>query len=241
MTFDFRKIIPTQFKKIKIPDTFNNPLIHNPEVFEEMKQKLKDGKITQSHFERWYQDHVERDHDIEERWRRLNIQQELKEKNIKDFQSFKENPRAFAKKMYDMGKLITKNWFTRPNQSVGSGKMIQNKLTGEWQQEYKPKKSLKLKDWINAAEQGEVMLHMNPNRIKLNRQPTPDELKISEESKRKRGQLVWNWILEQTKNFGRGWKTDNYGKTYTGPPGRSSKIINGQRVYKLNDNDFTKK
>jgi hypothetical protein len=25
-----------QFKKIKIPDTFNNPLIHNPEVFEEM-------------------------------------------------------------------------------------------------------------------------------------------------------------------------------------------------------------
>ena len=64
--------------------------------------------------------------------------------------------------------------------------MVQHPITGGWQQEYKPNKSMRMKDWLAAADQGKVMPHMNPTGQSLNREPTEEEKGISQQAKKTR-------------------------------------------------------
>ena len=101
--------------------------------------------------------------------------------------------------------------------------MVQHPITGGWQQEYRPNKSMRMKDWLAAADQGKVMPHMNPTGQSLNREPTEQEKGISEEAKKTRGKKVWEWLLNETDNFGRGWNDPKWGKLYKGRPGRGGR------------------
>jgi len=98
--------------------------------------------------------------------------------------------------------------------------MIQHRITGAWQQEYKPNKSMNMRAWLAAADQGKVMPHMNPKGQSLNREPTEQEKGISAEAKKTRARQVWDWLLNETDNFGRGWTDPKWGKIYKGRPGR---------------------
>ena len=160
----------------------------------------------------------------EERWKREHVLRELAVENAKNFRDFKENGKAFARKMFDMGRGISKWWYTKPKKSVpGKGKLVQNPITGQWQQEYKPNRSMNMRDWLKAADQGKVMPHMNPEQKSLNREPTDIEKGISDEAKKKRGKQVWDWLLKETDNFGRGWTEPKWGKLYKGRPGRGGR------------------
>ena len=145
---------------------------------------------------------------------------ELAEENAKNFKSFKENGKEFARKMFDMGRGISKWWYTKPKTPAGKGKMIQHPITGGWQQEYRPNKSMNMRAWLDAANQGKVMQHMNPTGKSLDREPTETEKGISAEAKKERGKKVWEWLLGETNNFGRGWTDPKWGKLYKGRPGR---------------------
>jgi hypothetical protein len=82
-----------------------------------------------------------------------------------------------------------------------------------------------MKDWLNAAEQGNVMRHMNPKGVPLNRQPTEEEKGISKEMKKKRQSKVWDWLLGETNNFGRGFDEPKWGKKYKGRPGVGGRTV----------------
>ena len=118
-----------------------------------------------------------------------------------------------------MGRGISQWWYRQPRKGAGKGRMIQNKITGAWQQEYKPNKSMNMRAWLDAANQGKVMPHMNPQGKSLDREPTEAEKGISEEAKKARGKKVWDWLLNETNNFGRGWKDPKWGTLYKGRPG----------------------
>jgi hypothetical protein len=98
--------------------------------------------------------------------------------------------------------------------------MIQNSITGAWQQEYKPNRSMNMKAWLAAADQGKVMPHMNPKGVPLNREPTEEEKGISAEAKKTRAQKVWQWVLGETNNFGRGWNDPKWGRLDKSRPGK---------------------
>ena len=82
----------------------------------------------------------------------------------------------------------------------------------------------KMKDKTQKANEGKVMPHMNPNQQRLDREPTEQEKGISEEAKKARGKKVWEWLLGETDNFGRGWTDPKWGKLYKGRPGRGGRI-----------------
>jgi hypothetical protein len=222
MGFDFRKHVPKQFNKIKVPENYSWE-VHNLDAYEELKKEVVLGKKTLADLQEFEHKYRESAEQREWRWRREHVLQELNQDNMKNFREFKDNPKSFVKKMMDMGRAISRWWWKVPNKSVGSGKMIQNQLTGSWHQEYKPNKSMKMKDWLNAAERGNVMLHMNPNKMPLNREPTDTEKGISEEAKKERGRKVWEWVLKETNNFGRGWTDPKYGGLDKSRPGKGGR------------------
>ncbi len=202
----------------KVPENYEWE-IHNLFTYEKRKRQLAAGEITQVQFEEFCMQYRETAEQREDRWRRDHIMAELATENAKNYRSFKENGREFAKKMADMGRGISKWWYTQPKKGAGKGKMVQNKITGSWQQEYKPNTSMNMKAWLAAADQGKVMPHMNPKGLPLNRQPTEEEKGISTEMKKKRQSKVWDWLLNETDNFGRGFTDPKWGKLYKGRPG----------------------
>jgi len=202
----------------KVPENYEWE-IHNLFTYEKRKKQLAAGEITQVQFEEFCMQYRETAEQREDRWRRDHIMAELATENAKNYRSFKENGREFAKKMADMGRGISKWWYTQPKKGAGKGKMVQNKITGSWQQEYKPNTSMNMKAWLAAADQGKVMPHMNPKGLPLNRQPTEEEKGISTEMKKKRQSKVWDWLLNETDNFGRGFTDPKWGKLYKGRPG----------------------
>lgn len=202
----------------KVPENYEWE-IHNLFTYEKRKKQLAAGEITQVQFEEFCMQYRETAEQRENRWRRDHIMAELATENAKNYRSFKENGREFAKKMADMGRGISKWWYTQPKKGAGKGKMVQNKITGGWQQEYKPNTSMNMKAWLAAADQGKVMPHMNPEGKPLNRQPTEEEKGISKEMKKKRQSKVWDWLLGETNNFGRGFDEPKWGKKYKGRPG----------------------
>jgi len=202
----------------KVPENYEWE-IHNLFTYEKRKKQLAAGEITQVQFDEFCNQFRETADQREERWRRDHIMAELATENAKNYRSFKENGKEFAKKMADMGRGISKWWYTQPKKGAGKGKMVQNKITGSWQQEYKPNTSMNMKAWLAAADQGKVMPHMNPKGLPLNRQPTEEEKGISTEMKKKRQSKVWDWLLNETDNFGRGFTDPKWGKLYKGRPG----------------------
>jgi hypothetical protein len=216
------KDIPTQFNRIKVPEGYEWE-VHNLHAYEEKKKKFAQGLITKAELEQFEWNYRESAEQREWRWRREHIMKELEQENAKNYSDFKENPKSFAKRMADMGRAINMWWWRRPKAGAGKGKMYQHPITGAWQQQYKPNKSMRMKDWLSAAEKGNVMRHLNPKGVPLNRKPTEDEIGRSEEYKAERGKKVWNWVLNQTNNFGRGWHTQarNRPGLGGGGPGKS--------------------
>ena len=197
--------------------------VHNLHAYADKKKAFAEGKITLTELQEFEFMYRESEAQREERWKREHVLQELAIENAKDFRSFKENGKEFARKMFDMGRGISKWWYTKPKTPAGKGKMVQHSITGQWQQEYKPNKSMRMKDWLAAADQGKVMPHMNPTGQSLNREPTEQEKGISKEAKKTRGKKVWDWLLNETDNFGRGWTDPKWGKLYKGRPGRGGR------------------
>ena len=205
----------------KMPDDWGWE-VHNLHAYAEKKKAFNEGKITLTELQEFEFKYRESEAQREERWKREHVLQELAEENAKNFRSFKENGKEFAKKMFDMGRGISRWWYTKPKTPAGRGKMVQHPITGQWQQEYRPNKSMRMKDWLAAADQGKVMPHMNPQGQPLNRKPTEQEEGISKEAKKTRAKQVWDWLLNETDNFGRGWTDPKWGKLYKGRPGRGA-------------------
>ena len=203
----------------KMPDDYEWE-VHNIYAHAEKKKAFREGRITLDQLQEFEHQYRESEEQRQERWKREHVMQELAIQNAKDFRSFKENGKEFARKMFDMGRGISRWWYTKPKTPAGKGKMIQSPVTGGWQQEYKPNKSMRMKDWLAAADQGKVMPHMNPTGQSLNRQPTEQEKGISEQAKKTRAKKVWDWVLGETNNFGRGWTDPKWGSLYKGRPGR---------------------
>jgi len=155
----------------KMPDNWNWE-IHNLNAYADKKKAFAEGRITLAELQEFENQYRESEEQRELRWKREHVLQELALENAQNFRSFKENGKAFARKMFDMGRGISKWWYTKPQKLAGKGKMVQHPITGTWQQEYKPNKSMNMKAWLAAADQGKVMPHMNPTGQSLNRQPT---------------------------------------------------------------------
>ena len=206
----------------EVPKDFNWE-VHNLHAYEEKKKKFAAGLISLTELQEFEFKYRESEDQRAERWRREHVLKEIAEENANNFKKFKENGREFARKMFDMGRGISKWWYTKPKNPAGKGKMVQHPITGAWQQQYKPNKSMNMKAWLAAADQGKVMRHMNPEGKPLNREPTEEEKGISEQAKKKRGEKVWKWLLGETNNFGRGFDDPKWGKIYKGAPGRGGR------------------
>ena len=203
----------------KMPDNWGWE-VHNLVAYNNKKKQFAEGKITLLQLQEFENQYRESEEQRELRWKREHYLQEIASDNAKGFREFKENGKAFARKMFDMGRGISKWWYTKPKTPAGKGKMNQHPITGGWQQEYRPNKSMNMRAWLDAANQGKVMKHMNPTGKSLDREPTETEKGISAEAKKERGKKVWEWLLGETNNFGRGFDDPKWGKIYKGRPGR---------------------
>ncbi len=198
--------------------------IHNLHAYANKKKAFAEGRITLTQLQEFEHQYRESAEQRDERWRREHVLKEISEENASNFKKFKENGREFARKMFDMGRGISKWWYTKPKTPAGKGRMVQHPITGAWQQQYKPNKSMNMKAWLAAADQGKVMRHMNPEGKPLNREPTETEKGISEEAKMTRKRKVFDWLLGETNNFGRGFDDPKWGKVYKGAPGRGGQV-----------------
>ena len=203
----------------KMPDNWGWE-VHNLVAYNNKKKQFAEGKITLLQLQEFENQYRESEEQRELRWKREHYLQEIASDNAKGFREFKENGKAFARKMFDMGRGISKWWYTKPKTPAGKGKMVQHPITGGWQQEYRPNKSMNMRAWLDAANQGKVMKHMNPTGKSLDREPTETEKGISAEAKKERGRKVWDWLLCETNNFGRGFNDPKWGRLYKGRPGR---------------------
>ena len=208
----------------KVPENFNWE-IHNLHAYANKKKAFAEGKITLLQLQEFENHYRESEEQRANRWKREHYLRELEKDNANNYRQFKENGKAFARKMFDMGRGISKWWYTKPKKALpGKGKLVQNNITGAWHQQYKPNKSMNMRAWLDAANQGKVMPHMNPQGKSLNRQPTETEKGISNEAKKERKRKVWDWLLGETNNFGRGWTDPKWGRLYKGEPGRGGKF-----------------
>tara|TARA_Y100001937_G_scaffold58049_1_gene79558 strand:- start:496 stop:1182 length:687 start_codon:yes stop_codon:yes gene_type:complete len=214
--------LPINFRKHDIPEDYEWE-VHNLQAYADLKAKVARGEKTLNDLKEFEHKYREKEDQREWRWRRENLIKELDISAAKKFREFKENPKAFMKKMADMGRGINMWWWKKPKKAAGQGKMIQNPVTGSWHSEYKPNKSMRLRAWLDAANQGKVMPHMNPKGKSLDRVPTQEELGKSEEFKKERRNRVWDWVLKETNNFGRGWSDPKWGRLYKGRPGRGGR------------------
>ena len=203
----------------KMPDNWGWE-VHNLVAYNNKKKQFAEGKITLLQLQEFENQYRESEEQRELRWKREHYLQEIASDNAKGFREFKENGKAFARKMFDMGRGISKWWYTKPKTPAGKGKMVQHPITGGWQQEYRPNKSMNMRAWLDAANQGKVMKHMNPTGKSLDREPTETEKGISAEAKKERGRKVCDWLVGETNNFGRGCNDPKWGRLYKGRPGR---------------------
>jgi len=208
MGFDFRKYLPRGWK-YRMPENFGWET-HHLTLYNEIKEKVAKGELPPSALQDHFENYKETDDQREWRWRRYWILNEIQEDNIKKFDQFRENPKAFLKRMADMGKAVSRWWWTRPKKMAGTlGRMIQ-RLDGSWQQEYKPSKSMNMKDWLQAADNGQAFKNsrkFSGEFLRKYKAPTEDMVGKSNEAKKIRKRQEWNAILDATNNFGRGWQT----------------------------------
>ena len=207
----------------KVPENYEWE-VHNLHAYADKKKAFAEGKISLIELQEFEHQYRETEEQREGRWKREHVMRELEIQNAKNYREFKENPKSFIRKMVDMGRHVSEWWIRRPKKPAGGpGKLKQHPITGAWQQEYRPSKSMNMRAWLDAANQGKVMKHMNPQGKSLDRQPTEEEKGISAEAKRTRGKKVWQWLLKETDNFGRGWTDPKWGRLYKGEPGRGGR------------------
>ena len=149
--------------------------------------------------------------------------------------------------MMDKGRqlLISKWWWRKPKKPVGKGKMWQSSITGQWFQEHKPDKSMSVRKWLDAANNGQAFKgkkNFNPDVLKLDK-PTEDMILKSNEAKKKRQQERWDLILQETNNFGRGWHTTDRSRPGLGggAPRQHRVTFSDERVYGGRNKKTTKK
>jgi len=138
---------------------------------------------------------------------------ELNRQIVDDYQNWKHYGKEWLSRMMDKGRglLISKWWWHKPKKPVGKGKMWQSSLTGQWFQEHKPDKSMRVRAWLDAANHGQAFKgkkNFNPEVLKLQK-PTEDMIVKSDEAKKERARQKWELIMEATNNFGRGWHGTN--------------------------------
>jgi len=207
MAFDFGKYVPNSFKYPKGPDATFKRVNVNQVRYKELLKEYEEGKVNKLRIERFEQKWMEKEEDRERRWEMQFKHNELKDNLLKDFSHFKQNGKEFIKKCLDLGSkgmgMFSKWWMFKPKKSCGSGELKQSPITGKWHQDYKPNKSRKIRDWLKAAENGEVFTNsLNKNRVKLNRLPTEEEYGISDEATLKRHTQKWRWFLKETNYMG---------------------------------------
>ena len=72
MTFDFKKHIPKQFNKIKVPENYEWE-VHSLHAYADKKKAFAEGKITLAELQQFEYDHRETADQREWRWRREHI------------------------------------------------------------------------------------------------------------------------------------------------------------------------
>ena len=241
----FKNLIPTQWKT-RMPTDFNWE-IHNLNAYAEKKKKFAAGEISYDElhaFEMKYRESVEQ---REFRWQQHHQNMELHKQIISDYQQWKQYGSSWLGQMMDKGRqlLISKWWWRKPKKPVGKGKMWQSSITGQWFQEHKPDKSMSVRKWLDAANNGQAFKgkkNFNPDVLKLDK-PTEDMILKSNEAKKKRAQEKWELIMNATDNFGRGWHTTDRSRPGLGggAPRQHRVTFSDERVYGGRNKKTTKK
>lgn len=209
----------TKNSKYDIPDNFGWEF-HNPDAAHQAREAQARGDTGA--WDNYRNEYIESQGQREERWRALWLKKEKFEKNIKDFQAFKENPDEYVRTMSKMGRFLSKFWYTVPKKTFGQGK-LQQRIDGGWRQEYKPSKSMRMQAWLQASEHGEVFTgQINQKRKPIGNAPTDEEMDIATQAASERQWKWWNKIFDVTNNFGRG---DSKPRIKPGAGGGEDKIV----------------
>ena len=211
MAFNFRKYIPFNWKT-KMPNDWNWE-VHNLVAYKEKKEKFAKGEISYDELREFEKQYGESPEQREFRWQQHHQNVELNRQIVDDYQNWKHYGKEWLGRMLDKGRglLISKWWWHKPKKPVGKGKMWQSSLTGQWFQEHKPDKSMRVRAWLDAANHGQAFKgkkNFNPEVLKLQK-PTEDMIVKSDEAKKERARKKWELIMEATNNFGRGWHGTN--------------------------------
>jgi hypothetical protein len=209
MGFDFKKYIPLNWKT-KMPTDYEWE-VHNLVAYQEKKEAFAKGKITYDQLQAFEMKYRESQDQREFRWQQHHQNMELQKQMASDYQQWKHYGKEWLGRMLDKGRglLISKWWWRKPKKPVGKGAMHQSPITGQWHQEHKPDKSMRLRQWLDAANNGQAFKgkkDFNPEVLKL-KKPTDDMIHKSNEAKKERAKQRWNLIMDATNNFGRGFQT----------------------------------
>ena len=209
MGFDFKKYIPLNWKT-KMPTDYEWE-VHNLVAYQEKKEAFAKGEITYDQLQAFEMKYRESQDQREFRWQQHHQNMELQKQMASDYQQWKHYGKEWLGRMLDKGRglLISKWWWRKPKKPVGKGAMHQSPITGQWHQEHKPDKSMRLRQWLDAANNGQAFKgkkDFNPEVLKL-KKPTDDMIHKSNEAKKERAKQRWNLIMDATNNFGRGFQT----------------------------------
>ena len=231
----FKNWIPTQWKT-KMPTDFEWE-VHNLHAYKEKKEKFAKGEISYDELHAFELKYRESQDQREFRWQQHHQNMELQKQIASDYQNWKHYGAEWLGRMMDKGRqlLISKWWWRKPKKPVGKGRMVQSQITGQWFQEHKPDKSMRVRQWLEAANTGNAFKgkkNFNPEVLKL-KEPT-DDMKIkAADARREKGRIKHDLIMEATNNFGRGWHTTD--RSMPGRGGGTPKTVqvtfSDERVY----------
>lgn len=234
MAFNFNKFLPSRWKT-KMPTNYEWE-VHNLVAYKEKREKFARGEISYDELQAFEMKYRESDEQREFRWQQHNHNVELKKQISSDYQNWKHYGADWLGRMLDKGRglLISKWWWRKPKKPVGKGAMHQSPITGQWHQEHKPDKSMRLRQWLDAANNGQAFKgkkDFNPEVLKL-KKPTEDMLLKSQEAKKERAKQKWNLIMDATNNFGKGFQTLDRTPPGTGGGKKYNRItFSDPRVY----------
>ena len=236
MGFDFKKYLPISWKT-QMPKDWDWE-VHNLVAYKEKKEAFAKGEISYDELHAFELKYRESQDQREFRWQQHHQNMELQKQIVSDYQQWKQYGSNWLGQMLDKGRqmLISKWWWRKPKKPAGKGKMVQNKLTGQWHQEHKPDKSMRVRAWLDAANHGEAFKgkkNFNPDILKLDK-PTEDMIIKSNDAKKERAKQHWDLLMTATNNFGKGWHTEDRTPPGTGGGLRSKRrrvTFSDPRVY----------
>ena len=225
MGFDFKKYIPLNWKT-KMPTDYEWE-VHNLHAYKNKKEKFAKGEISYDELHAFEMKYRESQDQREFRWKQHHQNLELSKQIASDYQQWKQYGAKWLGQMMDKGRqlLISKWWWRKPKKPVGKGKMVQSQITGQWYQEHKPDKSMRVRAWLDAANHGEAFKgkkNFNPDVLKL-KEPTEDMKIKAHEAAREKRKIKRDLIMEATDNFGRGWH--NTDRSMPGRGGGTPKTV----------------